>query len=435
MAGLEMGWIRAHAAKLDRHLRHEILATYRPLRMLPCFVSRLLIPWRMRRRVPVIIQLRRECEVTECRNFAQALTTADASSAVVLEVIRGVATEVSIQRLATLVNDPRVARITYDRQVRAFLDSAAPAVHAPAAWESGFTGEGVTVAVVDTGLYPHPDFTQPENRIAAFHDVVGGRRAPYDDNGHGTHVAGIVAGNGLRSGGRYRGIAPGARLVGVKVLDAYGSGALSNVIRGLDWCVRHKERFNIRVVNLSLGAPAVESYKTDPLAQAVEAVWESGIVVCVAAGNDGPEPGTIATPGIHPKVITVGATDSRGEAGFPRHEVAPFSSRGPTIDQIVKPDLVAPGVAITAAAARKSVLSLQHGGKRVDYITLSGTSMATPICSGIAALLLEKEPSLDPDTVKRRLVESARSLGLEPTIQGSGLVDAGRALSLPGVFS
>ena len=167
--------------------------------------------------------------------------------------------------------------------------------------EAQFDGKGVTVAVVDTGIFAHPDFTVPENRIAAFVDLVNNRKDPYDDNGHGTHVAGIVAGNGSRSNGLYQGIAPAARLVGVKVLDAYGSGVLSNVIRGIQWCVRQKERLDIRVINLSLGAPAQDSFRDDPLCQAVQAAWQRGIVVCVAAGNDGPAAGTIATPGIRPE--------------------------------------------------------------------------------------------------------------------------------------
>ena len=326
---------------------------YRPPRIAPCLLGRFLIPWRLRRRIPVIVQLRPDCSMEECHDLAKTVTATDSTQSCVLEIIRGFAAELSALHLSTLVDDERITRITYDRQVRAFMDTAAPTVLATSLWENELTGDGVTVAVIDTGLYPHSDFTVPENRIAAFRDFVSGRQKPYDDNGHGTHVAGAIAGNGRRSKGLYRGIAPGARLVGIKVLDAYGSGSLSNVIRGINWCVQNKERLGIRVINLSLGAPAQESYRADPLSQAVQSAWESGIVVCVAAGNDGPEEGTIATPGIHPKVITVGASDDRGNADRSDDVVAPFSSRGPTIDNIHKPDLVAPGVSITAPAARK----------------------------------------------------------------------------------
>lgn len=428
MAELQSAWIHTHAAKLDSDVQHQLLAIYRPPRIAPRLLGRLLIPWRLRRRIPVIIQMRPDCSLHECHDLAGELA-AEATECCVLEIIRGVAAEVPASRLSTLVDDERVARIAYDRQVRAFMDTAAPTVLANSVWERDLTGKGVTVAVIDTGLYPHEDFTLPENRIAGFQDFVANRKEPYDDNGHGTHVAGVIAGNGRRSNGLYRGIAPDARLVGIKALDAYGSGALSNVIRGIDWCVRYKDRLGIRVINLSLGAPAQDSYRDDPLCRAVEVAWRRGIVVCVAAGNEGPTRGTIATPGIHPTVITVGASDDRGNSDRSDDVVASFSSRGPTVDGLHKPDLVAPGVSITAPAARRSVLSLQQGRRRTtDYITLSGTSMATPVCAGIVALLLQNQPTLRPDEVKERLVQSADSLGLVPDVQGSGLVNAQRAV-------
>jgi len=428
MTGLDTRWIRSYAGKLDRHLRHEILACYRPPRLAPCLLGRFLIPWRLRRRVPVIIQLRDACGVDDCFEIASRLSAVDGRHVNVLKVIRGVAAEVSISGLPPLVEDERVSRVVYDRPVRAFMDIAAPTVLAPALWESGLTGEGVTVAVIDTGIYPHPDFTVPENRIVAFRDFVGNRSQPYDDNGHGTHVAGTIAGNGHRSNGLYRGIAPNARLVGVKVLDSYGGGSLSTVIQGIDWCVENKDRLGIRVINMSLGAPAQESFHSDPLALAAYSAWQAGIVVCAAAGNDGPESRTIATPGVHPNVITVGASDCRGNTDRQDDTVAPFSSRGPTIDNIQKPDLVAPGVSITSTAARKSVLSLIQGRKLSEYITLSGTSMATPMVSGVVALMLQAEPTLDPDTVRERLLETADSLGFGPNTQGRGLVNAERAV-------
>jgi len=392
MAGLDAAWIRAHAAKLDRNLRHEILSSYRPPRYTPCWLNRVFLRWRLRRRVPVIIQLNEGCGLDDCHAIASLASIPGGPKSCVLKVIRAVAAEVPISHIPSLVEDARVSRLTYDRPVRAFMDVAAPAVRVPPLWEEGLTGEGVTVAVIDTGIYPHDDFTQPENRIAGFVDLIGQRSHPYDDNGHGTHVAGAIAGNGARSGRRYRGVAPGARLVGVKALDSYGGGSLSTVIRGIDWCVENKDRFGIRVINISLGAPAHEPYRRDPLAQAAYAAWKSGIVVCAAAGNDGPESGTIATPGVHPEIITVGASDCRGSVDRRDDGVASFSSRGPTIDNVPKPDIVAPGVSITSTAARKSLLSLLQGRKSSDYITLSGTSMATPIVSGIAALMLQADP-------------------------------------------
>lgn len=432
MSSLDTQWVRTYAGKLDRQLRHEILACYRPPRLASCLLGPYFIRWKLKKRVPVIIQLTEGCGLSDCRELASRLSMSNSRRACVLKVIRAVAAEVEIGRLPSVVEDARVVRVTYDRPVRAFMDIAAPTVRAPQVWRSGLTGEGVTVAVIDTGIYPHPDFTVPDNRIAGFCDLVGSRSQPYDDNGHGTHVAGSIAGSGAESGGVYRGIAPRARLVGVKVLDSYGGGSLSTVIQGIDWCVENKDRLGIRVMNISLGAAAQEPYRSDPLAQAAHGAWKSGIVVCAAAGNDGPESRTIATPGIHPGVITVGASDCRENTDRKDDTIAPFSSRGPTIDNIQKPDVVAPGVSITSTAAKKSVLSLLHGGKAAKYITLSGTSMATPIVSGIVALMLEADPALDPDTVKERLLSTAEPLGLGPSSQGSGLVDAERAVSGTG---
>lgn len=428
MAEIDAAWVHAHAAKLDREIQRTLLAMCQAPRVAPRLLGRVLVPWRMRRQLLVIIQMRPDCSLSQCRALADELASEGSTRCCILEIVRSVSAELPASRVVSLAEDERVVRIAYDRQVRAFMDTATPTVLVNRVWEQELTGKGVTVAVIDTGLFPHPDFTQPENRIAAFVDLVNDRTQPYDDNGHGTHVAGILAGNGWLSGGLYRGVAPDARLIGIKVLDAYGSGVLSDVIRGVEWCVRNKERWGLRVINLSLGATAQDSYRSDPLCQAVQAAWQHGIVVCVAAGNEGPDPETIATPGIHPRVITVGASDDRGSADRRDDTVARFSSRGPTIDGFHKPDLLAPGVDITATAARRSVLSMDRGRWRGDYTTLSGTSMATPVCAGIAALLLESEPMLRPDDVKERLMQTADSLGLPRDVQGAGLINAQRAI-------
>jgi len=291
--------------------------------------------------------------------------------------------------------------------------TAVSAINAPAAWAAGYTGKGITVAVVDTGIYPHPDLTEPANRIIGFKDFVNKKTSPYDDCGHGTHVAGIIAGNGGKSNGQYKGVAPEANLVGVKDLDNTG-GRSSDVIAGIQWVVQNKATYNIKVINLSLGAPATQSYATDPLSQAAGAAWDAGLVVVAAAGNNGPAAGTINTPGINAHIITVGAVDDRGTVDTKDDVIAGFSSRGPTIDGLTKPDLVAPGVNITSLASETSYLPKKNsgpGGKPGKaaqaepqekpaqttitnyYVTMSGTSMATPMVAGTAALILEKNPS------------------------------------------
>ena len=291
------------------------------------------------------------------------------------------------------------------------MDIAAPTVGAYTAQESGFTGKDMVAAVIDTGIFPHTDLVYPENRIIGWYDLVNERNNPYDDNGHGTHIAGIIVGNGTISRGRYRGMVPQAKLVGVKALDRNGSGNTSDVIAAIEWCIRNREQYNIRAINLSLGSTAQDSYRNDPLCRAATAAWRSGIVVCVAAGNDGPEPGTVNTPGINSSVITVGNLNDNATIEWNDDQLNPSSSRGPTIDNINKPDLLAPGTAINS-------LRIPRG-----YRAFSGTSMATGVVTGAVLQLLQKNPDLKPDYVKRSLLNNTRLLELDSNQQGAGVIN------------
>lgn len=337
------------------------------------------------------------------------------------------------ETIRSLVDQEGVSRIYYDREVYAFLDVASKTTRSfEVQSQLGLTGKGVTIAVIDTGIHPHDDLTKPNNRIVAFVDLVGNRKDPYDDHGHGTHCAGDAAGNGHQSEGLYVGPAFEANLVGVKVLDGAGGGRLSTVIRGVEWCIEHKNELGIRILSLSLGARAFESYRDDPLCQAVEKAWHSGMVVCVAAGNDGPAPLTISTPGIDPVVLTVGAADDRNTPERSDDQKAPFSSRGPTIDQLVKPDVYAPGTDIIAPSAPGSPLEKQLPENRVGehYISLSGTSMATPVCAGVAALMLEANPYLSPNDVKSILMSTAQPMAGDQ----AGYLDAWRAVEMAKAY-
>ena len=319
-----------------------------------------------------------------------------------------VAMRVSVGGLQHLQDDPAVERIWPDLPVRALLDKAVPFIHAPAVWGLGGTGRGVRIAIVDTGIDPnHPDLA---GRVVASTDLTG--EGPHDGHGHGTHVAGIAAGSGAASGGRYRGVAPEALLYAAKVLGADGGGATSTVIAGLEWAADQQ----VQVVNLSLGS-AGSSDGTDALSVACNTLVEQGIVVCVAAGNEGPNNYTIGSPGAAEQPITVGACTLEGG-------VAQFSSRGPTADDRVKPDLLCPGVNITSCRAAGTRM-----GAVVDdyYTTASGTSMATPFATGVAALLLESNPGLTPAELKARLKRTAIDLKLNPYDQGAGQIDALRA--------
>lgn len=315
--------------------------------------------------------------------------------------------------LRHLEADPTIEYIWPDLPVRAFLDKATPAFHVPEVWALGYTGEGIRVAILDTGIDAnHPDLA---DRVAASTDLTG--EGPHDGHGHGTHVAGIVAGTGAASGGRYKGVAPGARLYAAKVLGADGGGLTSTVIAGLEWAVEQ----GVQVVNLSLGSTG-SSDGTDALSVACDTVVGRGIVVCVAAGNEGPGEYTIGSPGAARQPITVGACTLDGQ-------VADFSSRGPTADGRVKPDTVLPGVSISSCRAAGTQM-----GAVVDacYTTASGTSMATPMASGLVALLLEAFPGLRPPEVKERLKRTAIDLGFSPYAQGAGRADALRAYQNEG---
>lgn len=427
MSFQEVSWIRAHSKKLCPVLRKYALEWYRPLNRAPCFTQNMFKRIKQRwYKVSVIVQVEKD---NDTRQYIKSL--ADSAGCPVIKelpVINAFSTRVNAKGLEALVKDSNVKMVWYDREVRAVLDTATRTVKASSLWRNNLTGRGIVVAVLDTGIYQHPDLS---DRIVTFKDFINEKTTPYDDNGHGTHVAGDIAASGAQSNYQYKGPAPEASLVGVKVLNKLGIASLSVVIEGIQWCIENKDALNIRIINLSLGSEATQSYKDDPLCQAVEKAWRSGIVVCAAAGNDGPDPRTINSPGIDPLVITVGALDDRNTPEAEDDQVAEFSSRGPTCDNLVKPDILAPGVNIVSLRSPGSVLDKQNKKSRVgsSYIALSGTSMATPICAGIVAQLLQFDPTLKPDEVKSRLKDTANPLpGVAPTTQGAGVIDAQRAL-------
>lgn len=296
------------------------------------------------------------------------------------------------------------------------MNRAKQVIHWGVGADRGLTGSGVGVAVLDTGIYPHIDFGQ---RIAAFYDVVRKRRAPYDDNGHGTHISAIIGGSGEASEGRYCGIAPGCHLISVKVLDSKGGGYASDVLLGLKWIREQKERLGIRVVNISVGSYSRRNMsESSALVKGVDAAWDDGLVVVVAAGNNGPGRMTVTTPGISRKVITVGCADDDKEVNVMGTKMVDYSGRGPTGACVCKPEILAPGAAIISCC-----------NELCRYSVKSGTSMSTPIVAGAIALLLEKYPNMTNRDVKLRLRERAVDLGLDRNRQGWGLLDVERLLA------
>ncbi|HXM41775.1 MAG TPA: S8 family peptidase, partial [Bryobacteraceae bacterium] len=339
--------------------------------------------------------------------------------------------------IRALESNPLVTYMSPNRAVSGTLDITTQTVGANVAWQSGWNGTGIGVAVVDSGIFAHDDLmttSGKSSRIVYTQSFVTGLTGT-DLFGHGTHVAGIIGSNGKDSTGAgftrtFNGVAPNVNLVNLQVLDQNGSGSDSNVIAAIDEAISLQSTYNIRVLNLSLGQTVYESYKLDPLCQAAEAAWSGGIVVVVAAGNAGrnvlgslPLYGTITSPGNDPYVITVGATNTHGSTNVSGDTVASYSSDGPTsIDHIAKPDLVAPGDNIVSLMAPNNTLETTYpttltensyyesgnpAGTSATYFCLSGTSMATPVVSGAAALLIQKSPSLTPDQVKARLMKTA----------------------------
>lgn len=326
------------------------------------------------------------------------------------ELFPGEALKIKASEIDELSRQEGVEDIWPDLPVQAWLDTSVPIIAAPRVWELGLRGQGVKIAVVDTGIdSTHPDFA---GRIVATKSFVS--NSAEDDNGHGTHVASIVAGSGAKSNGKYTGVAPEASLYVAKVLRADGGGSMSGVMAGIEWAVLDQ---NVQIINLSLGGVG-SCDGTDALSvMCDEAVTQAGVVVCVAAGNTGPDERTVGSPGCARRVITIGAMDDNGH-------IARFSSRGPTADGRVKPDIVFPGVNIVAAQATGTRL-----GQVVaeGYVSASGTSMATPHASGVAALMLQTNPDLTAEQVKAKMLVGAVSLGAPPNEQGVGRGDAFKA--------
>ncbi|MGI4787713.1 MAG: S8 family peptidase, partial [Janthinobacterium lividum] len=430
-----------------------------------------------------------------------------------LPIIGSVTVRVPAHNLAKLAALPFATHLSLDGKVQktdAFTVGSSEASQATVTTKYGWfsqtyqlTGAGVTVAVLDSGVTPVADLssqagdiynrsasrvlanvnfstalTKPTFNFFGALPLVSSSNNLSDPCGHGTHVAGIIAGNGSRSPAFYctqtcNGIAPQANLVNVRVLDVNGESTVSTVISGLQWVLNNQNRYKIRVVNLSLGHPVGESYTTDPICQAVEALYNAGIVVVCAAGNDGRVNGDVNTPGFDnegwgtaygsvqspgndPYIITVGATKSM-DGIRADDKIATYSSRGPSrLDLIMKPDIIAPGNKVISLDAHGSMLDTYGGGANqvpysyyvgpfatmalglngssADYFQLSGTSMASPVVAGAAALLLQANPSLTPDTIKARLMLSADKWfaadGTEdPLTYGAGYLNIPAALA------
>ncbi len=364
------------------------------------------------------------------------------------------AIELPSRAVQALAARPEVGFVSLDRTNISFghvsLTTGADAVRvANGTNAAGLDGSGIGIAILDSGIDPnHIAFLDRSNnrRVIVSRDFTGEGRTD-DPYGHGTHVASIAAGNGRISNAQYTGIAPNANLINLRVLGATGSGTVSAVLAALDWVVSNHVTYNIRVVNMSLGAPAVDSYKNDPICRAVRRLVDAGIVVVAAAGNNGINKagqksyGQVHCPGNEPSAITVGATNTFGTDQRSDDGIASYSSRGPTrsfwtdtlsvkhFDNLIKPEIVAPGNKLIYAEALKNYLvthnpTLDAGVSPVDerkMMYLNGTSMAAPVVAGAAALLFQANPNLTPNLIKVLLMYTAQPLaGFNMLEQGTG---------------
>jgi serine protease AprX len=344
-----------------------------------------------------------------------------------LPMINSVASRVSMNCLKKMCSWHGIEKIYIDGIKKTSLYIATPSIGSTTVQKKQkLTGKGVNIAILDTGVYRHPDLTRPANRIIGFKDFINHRKMPYDDNGHGTHIAGDAAGNGWMSKGKYKSPAPEAGIVGVKVLDRNGDGYDSTIIKGIEWCIANRKRLKLRILSMSFGGTVNSSCADDPLCQAVEKAIKAGLTVVIAAGNSGPRRGTIESPGTSPSAITVGAVDDRRTLTQKDDRITWYSSRGPAPGGRKKPDLVAPGETIISLRAPRSKLDRELPYLRIakDYFVLSGTSVSTPIVSGVIAQLLQRNPSLSPKQVKCILKKNTFSLNLKPNTAGCGEINA-----------
>ncbi|QAT41773.1 S8 family peptidase [Aminipila luticellarii] len=366
-----------------------------------------------------------------------------------LPFINALCVEVPIKKLSKIKCNANISLISMDAEVSKLPIETTSVLNDPfsligkknaknkklrkSVFSGSLCGEGVTIAIIDTGISPHYDIIKPANRIVAFKDFINNSIVPYDDDGHGTHVAGLAAGNGYMFGGNTivetvrdmfpdkatsiicMGTAPKANIAALKALDFEGNGNTSDILAAMQWVADNHQKYNIRVLNLSLGIDAASfdidgdgfDDIADPLVLGTNALVNMGITIVVAAGNSGPKAGSITSPGTSPYVITVGSINSDGE-------VPDFSSRGPTATGAIKPDILAPGM---------NVLSLDAVTNK-RYIRQSGTSMSAPFVSGAAACLHAANPHLTPAQVKEYLMRTAiPQTKADRNCQGSGLLN------------
>lgn len=327
--------------------------------------------------------------------------------------IRAIGIKLSQSQIIKCAKVSNVKYISKQTKVSAQINISKKILTIDKFYERNIFGNNTTLAIIDTGINPHLDFVIPKNRIVKFVDLINNKNFPYDDNGHGSFVAGIACGAGTVSNKKYSGISPQTNIVSIKALEKNGETGTYKILEAMQWIHDNKDKYNINVVCMSFGSSPLDSQ--DPLVIGAEALWNLGIVVVAAAGNSGPEGLTIKSPGFSSKIITVGGLDDkrRPDGSFNRElfDIAQFSSRGPA-GQFFKPDVVAPSVDIISVAKDDTF-----------YTKMSGTSVATPMIAGICCLMLSKYPQLTPDQLKIRLLRNCKQVNGNKNEEGFGLAN------------
>lgn len=311
------------------------------------------------------------------------------------EFINAIGARLNTRQIFSLSSHKVVEYITSASKVEALMDIAKKTINIEKLHCQNILGQNKTLAIIDTGIASHLDFLSFKNRIIYFYDFVNKKTNFYDDNGHGTFVSGVAAGNGFLSAGKYTGIAPMANIIMLKALDKRGEASAFNILDSMEWIYNYGKEYNIDAVCMSFGSNPLD--RNDPLAMGANALYNKGITVIAAAGNSGPEPRTIKSPGVSNKIITVGGVDDRQE----QISVPDFSSRGPAYS-IYKPDLLAPSVEIVSTNFENV--------ENIPYTTMSGTSVATPIVAGTVLLLKQINKDLTPLQIKRLLLKNTITL-------------------------
>jgi serine protease AprX len=331
------------------------------------------------------------------------------------------ACELSPAAIDKLSELPEVSYVCFDHKASLCIRKAGDIQGVGYAKLFNLTGKGIGIGMIDTGVFLHPDLTTERHAVKFFTDLVNNYEKPYDDNGHGTFMCGCIASTGKLSEGLYRGIAPQANLSVIKAFDATGNGFLSDIIKGIDIILAIKESENIKILCLPFEMPCLDKLKINPLLLIIKKALEENIAIIAPSGNRGPMPYSIYCPGNINEVITVGGADATSN-NIKEYKICNFSGRGPTIKGSPKPDIAAPCVSVTSLSAD---IYYQPGMRKSNdlknpYTSMSGTSISCALICGFAALLLEKNPALQPPDIKSMLCLSTISIGESKYSQGTG---------------